>query len=85
MAVGETITIIEAGGPLIGAFDAVSLIGFGAGDFALPIYDGGLVLLRVTEALAPVPEPETYVLMLSGIGFAVCAVRRKRRRMPATS
>ena len=40
------------------------------------------VLLRVTEALAPVPEPETYALMLSGVGLVVWAVRRKRRRMP---
>ena len=72
-----------AGGPLTGKFDAVSLIGFGAGDFDMPTYDGGLVLLRVTEALAPVPEPETYALMLSGIGFVVWAVGRQRRRMPA--
>jgi hypothetical protein len=81
MAVGETIIIVEAGGPLIGAFDAVTLIGFGAGDFALPKYDGGLVLLRVTEALAPVPEPESYALMLSGMALIVWTVRRSRRRV----
>jgi hypothetical protein len=82
MAVGETIGIIEAGGPLGGAFDVVTLSGFGAGAFAPPTFDNGFVLLRVTEALAPVPEPETYALMLSGIGLVVWAVRRKRRRMP---
>lgn len=80
MAVGETINIIEASGPLSGTFDALTLTGFGAGKFA-PMYDNGFVLLRVTEALAPVPEPETYALMLAGVGLVAWTVRRKRRRM----
>jgi hypothetical protein len=82
MAVGETIKIIEASGPLDGAFDAVTFTGFGAGAAVLPTLDDGFVLLRVTGALAPVPEPETYALMLCGIGLIVCRVGRKRRCAP---
>jgi hypothetical protein len=78
MAVGETINIIEASAGVNGTFDAVTMTGFGAGKFA-PVYANGLVLLRVTEALMPVPEPETYALMLCGIGLIVCRVASKRR------
>ena len=70
---------MEAGGPLLGAFDTVTLTGFGAGAFASPIYDGGFVRLQVTEALAPIPEPQTYVMMLAGIGFVAWVVARRRR------
>jgi len=28
----------------------------------------------------PIPEPETYVLMMSGIGAVVFAVRRRRQQ-----
>jgi hypothetical protein len=40
------------------------------------------VVLRVTEALMPVPEPESYALMLCGIGLIACRVGRKRRSAP---
>ena len=29
----------------------------------------------------PIPEPETYVLMMSGIGAVVFAVRRRRQQL----
>ncbi|MGH8638012.1 MAG: PEP-CTERM sorting domain-containing protein [Burkholderiales bacterium] len=56
------------------------LTGFGAGAFASPTYDGGFVQLRVIKALAPVPEPETYALMLAGVGMVAWAVKGKRRQ-----
>lgn len=84
MAVGETISVLEVQGALIGAFDPITMIGFGAGAFAPPSYDGGVMRLSVIEALAPVPEPATYVLMLAGIGVIACMARRGRRAQHAS-
>jgi hypothetical protein len=82
MAVGETIVILDATGALSGEFSAVALSGFARGSFGPPVYDRieNRVLLTVFDATAPVPEPETYALMLAGLGLVAGAVARKRRR-----
>ena len=47
------------------------------------IYDtvADRVLLRITENVTPqVPEPETYALMLGGLGLVAWMARRRRRQ-----
>jgi hypothetical protein len=78
---GETITILMASGPLLSAFDTVTLKGFGGGSFVAPRYDGGQVSLLVTGALVPVPEPEVYAMMLTGLGLVAWSIRRRQRRL----
>jgi hypothetical protein len=41
-----------------------------------PIYD--LYIDRI-ELSYPIPEPQTYALMLAGLGLVLLAARRRRR------
>lgn len=46
-------------------------------------FDGWLFVahLEGVATLAPVPEPETYAMMLGGLGLVTVALRRRRREL----
>nr|WP_263539294.1 PEP-CTERM sorting domain-containing protein [Paucibacter sp. Y2R2-4] len=44
------------------------------------IVEGGQLQLMVSDVVAAVPEPETYALMLAGLGLVGFAARRKAQR-----
>jgi hypothetical protein len=77
-AAGDSFTILDAAGSLSGSFASITLSGFGSGAFSV-LYDAptASVRLLVTAAVSPVPEPQTWALLLGGLG--VVAWRRKRR------
>ncbi len=66
------------GGTALGSFDAlVANMNSGRAYFNIhnAIYPGG----EIRGFLAPVPEPETYALMLAGLGIVGWAVRGRKR------
>jgi PEP-CTERM motif len=79
-AMGDVITILDSVGDLSGSFAAVTLSGFATGAFSV-IYDTAAdkVNLLVTQAVtAAVPEPESWALMLAGMGVMGWLARRQR-------
>ena len=79
-AVGDQVVILDATGDLNGSFAAVTMAGFGSGAFDV-IYDTvqDRVLLQVTEAVTPVPEPGTWALFAAGALAMGWRVRRSAR------
>ncbi len=79
-AIGDVITILDSVGDLSGTFGAVTLSGFATGAFSV-VYDttADKVNLLVTQAVtAAVPEPESWALMLAGMGVMGWLARRQR-------
>ena len=58
-------------------FDSVT------GELSLPVSDQLLPALPLTYTEAVIPEPETWALMLAGLGGVALAVRRRARQAPA--
>lgn len=71
---------VTASGGTTGAAFATFASGLAAGKAYLNIHStlsaGGEI--RAFPALAPVPEPETYAMMLGGLGVLALALRRRR-------
>jgi len=79
--VGDELVVLDYAGTRSGTtFAGLTLTGFATGGFEA-IYDDAntRVLLRVTEAVTPVPEPGTWALGLAGLAFIGGLVRRRRR------
>jgi len=79
-AVGSEITILDSVGDLSGTFaGALTLSGFATGAFNVVYdYDHDLVKLVAIEEVTPVPEPETWAMLLAGLGVVGFAARRRR-------
>ncbi|RDH96609.1 PEP-CTERM sorting domain-containing protein [Caldimonas thermodepolymerans] len=65
---------VGAGNPAYGQYDFI--LGFNDGH----LYDADYDDLVVGISLVPVPEPETYALMLAGLGAIGFMARRRRRQ-----
>ncbi|MDB5804464.1 MAG: hypothetical protein JWN73_1786 [Betaproteobacteria bacterium] len=73
---------------------AADTSGFGIGNgyfstipgqgWQLPFNGNGFLSLQYTALTAPVPEPETYALMLAGLGLIGFAARRKQQEVAAS-
>jgi fibronectin-binding autotransporter adhesin len=78
---GTDLLIVDGTGVLTGSFDSVSLAGFAPGTFSVHVDSANAdVWLHLDQAVAAVPEPQTWALWLAGIG----AMLLKARRRPAT-
>ncbi len=75
--VGDEITILTSGGARSGMFSAVSYSGFLTGEFAV-LYGANDVRLKVLADVTPVPEPETWAMLLVGLGLVGLMARRRR-------
>jgi len=76
--VGDMFTILTAAGGLTGGFADVTYSGFGNGVVFDPVnydYGAGTVSLHI----AAVPEPETWAMLLAGLGLVGMAARRRTR------
>jgi hypothetical protein len=71
--VGEVVTVFSYDGRS-GEFDSVVGAGLAAGFVLTPIYGTDSFQIGV----AAIPEPETYALMLTGLGVVLWAGRRRR-------
>jgi len=78
LAVGDTVTILDAAAELSGTFANITLSGFGSGAFSV-VYDlaADRVLLQVTQTVSAVPEPGTLALWLAGIAVLGSLARRR--------
>lgn len=65
---------VAEGNPAFGKYDFI--LGFNDGH----IYDADYDDLVVGLSLVPIPEPETYALMLAGLGAVGFMARRRRRQ-----
>ena len=76
--------ITANGGTVSGAMNAL-LAGLDAGQAYLNIhtgdFPGGEIRGFLAEVAAPIPEPQTYALMLGGLGVLGAFARRRRGRL----
>ncbi len=82
-AIGDEFVILDSTGDLSGEFfGGVTLSGFGTGAFKV-VYDYSLdqVSLQVLEEVTPVPEPETWAMLLAGLGLVGFAAQRRKARL----
>jgi len=80
---GQSFLLLQAGGGIFGQFSNVAsgerlLTADGTGSF-LVRYGEGQGLLLSDYAVAAVPEPSSYALLLSGLGLLSWMARRRRR------
>jgi len=79
-AAGEQIEVLHYTGTRLGTFESLTLTGFGTGAFTT-LYDDAnhsVALLVTTTATAVVPEPDTWIMWLGGLGLGWLAARRRR-------
>lgn len=70
---GASFTLVSAGN-FLGHFSSVQVTGLGAGYTSSLFYGDGSIRLDVSA----VPEPESYALMLAGLGLLSWQLRRRR-------
>ena len=77
----DTFVILDSTGDLSGTFGSVTATGFGTGfDYSVRYdYAVDLVELRVIQpgVPMPVPEPETWAMLIAGLGLVGALARRK--------
>jgi hypothetical protein len=73
----RTQTAADASGFGIGNAYLSTIPGSG---WQLPFNGNGFLSLQYTALTAPVPEPETYALMLAGLGLVGFVARRKQKK-----
>ena len=81
LALGATFSatfLANNGGNAAGAFAAL-LTGVKAGQAYVNIHNSTFPGGEIRGFLAPIPEPETYALMLAGLAAVAVAARRRRR------
>jgi hypothetical protein len=79
LGLGQSFVFLTAGGGLAGQFAGL-LDGSEVGSFGgMPLYIH-YAANSVSLQTAPVPEPETYALMVAGMGLVALVVRRRRSR-----
>jgi len=71
--------ITANGGTVGSAFNAL-VAGLNSGNAYLNVHTSSFPGGEIRALLVPVPEPETYALMLSGLGVLALAARRRRSR-----
>ena len=79
---GDAIITSETGGHVFDVrYDGTQFVVTDIGVFPAQPEDGIFVTADIIQS--PVPEPETYALLLAGLGAIGCAARRRRRPSPA--
>jgi hypothetical protein len=73
--------LLTATGTQLYSRSSAGTLSFATGTFTLPDTDGGFA----TVAVAAIPEPTTWALMIAGFGLAGGALRSQRRRAVATA
>ncbi len=85
----DTFVILNASGDLSGTFGSVTATGFGSGfDYSLRYdYAADLVELRVIQPglPLPVPEPETWAMLIAGLGLMGALAHRQARPRSSVS
>ncbi|MCU7371412.1 S8 family serine peptidase [Paucibacter sp. O1-1] len=71
---GKASFTLMSAGNFMGQFSSVQVSGLGAGYTSALFYDNGSIRLDISA----VPEPESYALMLAGLGLLSWQLRRRR-------
>ena len=75
------VTLADAGWVMNGTDKFQFIVGFGVENMFIPP-DEVLSLDNLTVSLQPVPEPETYALMLAGLGLVGLAAQHRKYQRP---
>ncbi len=70
---------VTANGGSVGTALNALVAGLNSGNAYLNVHTSSFPGGEIRALLAPVPEPETYALMLSGLGVLALAARRRRQ------
>lgn len=76
---GDTLTFIEQlGGANVGARPTTTILGNATGNYTFSLNNAGTLSFNVPSVTTPVPEADSYAMLLAGLGIVGLVARRRK-------